>query len=121
MDRPDDLKIPPDNTSPSAGLGPMGDWLGGEWPVQAAEQIESLIGNVRRKTTGPAIVASRAIVYGLVAVVLIGVVGMMLLIAVLRGLDALMPTWAVQLLIGLVLCVAGFGCWSRRTRKEIVS
>ena len=121
MDRSDDLNIPSDSPEPGSGLGPVGDWLGGEWPAQAAEQIESVVNSVRRKTTGPAIVASRALVYGLVTLVFVGVAGMMLLIAVLRGLDALMPTWAVELLVGLVLCVAGLGCWTRRTGKEIVS
>ena len=121
MDRPADLSIPPDSSQPPNGLGPVGDWLGGEWPARAAEQVESAVNNIRRKTTGPAIVASRALVYGLVAIVFVGIAGMMLLIAVLRSLDALMPTWAVELLVGLVLCVAGLACWNRRTGKEIVS
>lgn len=121
MDRPTDLPPPTEPPSPGAGLGPVGDWLAGEWPAQAADRIESVIGGVRRKTTGPAMVASRAVVYGLVAIVFAAAAGILLLIAVLRGLDALLPTWAVQLIVGGVLCLAGFICWSKRTPKETQS
>ena len=121
MDRPTDLTPTSDAPPPGGGLGPVGDWLGGEWPAQAADRIESVIGGVRRKTTGPAIVASRAVVYGVVAVVFALIAGMLLLIAVLRGLDALLPTWAVQMIVGGVLGLVGFFCWSRRSAKETVS
>lgn len=121
MDRPTDLTSPSDASPPGGGLGPVGDWIAGEWPAQAADRIESVIGSVRRKTTGPAIVASRALVYGIVAIVFAVIAGMLLLIAVLRGLDALLPTWAVQMLVGAVLSLGGFICWSRRTPKENLS
>lgn len=121
MDRRTELPPPTEPPPPGAGLGPVGDWLGGEWPTQAADRIESVIGGVRRKTTGPAMVASRAVVYGLVAIAFAVVAGMLLVIAVLRGLDALLPTWAVQLIVGGVLCLAGFFCWSKRTPKETLS
>ena len=122
MDRPTDLPTSPDASTPEPhGLGPVGDWIGGEWPAQAADRIESVIGNVRRKTTGPAIVASRALVYGVVAIVFGLMAGILLLIAVLRGLDAFLPTWAVQMIIGGLLSLCGFICWSRRTTKETQS
>lgn len=122
MDSSPELPTVPDGAPSSpAGLGPVGDWLGGEWPSQAADRIEAVIGGVRRKTTGPAIVASRAVVYGIVAVVFAVIAALLLLIAVLRGLDALLPTWTVQMLIGAVLCLAGFYCWSKRTSKEVAS
>ncbi len=115
---PSDLASPSDTPPKSTALGPVGDWLGGEWPIQAVDRIESVIGGVRRKATGPAIVASRALVYGLVALMFVAIAGILLLIAVLRGLDALLPTWAVQMIIGGVLSLVGFFCWSRRTPKE---
>jgi len=122
MDRPNEpahLEQPADPAGHT--LGPVGDWLNGEWPAQAAEQIESVVGSIRRKTTGPAIVASRAVVYGIVITVFAILTGLLLLIAVLRGLDALMPTWTVQMLVGAVLSIIGFVCWGRRTSKETVS
>ena len=120
MDRPADL-APSDPDKNGPGLGPVGDWLGGDWPATAADRIESVISSVRRKTTGPAIVASRAVVYGLVAVVLVIMAGILGLIAVLRALDAVLPMWAVHLLVGAILSLAGMYCWGRRTKKEIMS
>jgi hypothetical protein len=121
MDRPPDLIAPSDPPPPSGGLGPVGDWIGGEWPTQAAERIESVVGSVRRKTTGPAMVASRALVYGLVALMFATIAGILLLIAVLRALDALLPTWAVQMILGGLLCLVGFLLWSKRSPKETVA
>jgi hypothetical protein len=91
----------------TVGLGPVGDIIGGDWPNQAAETIERVIVGVRRKTTGPAIVASRALVYGIVAAVF-GIAALVLLIiAVIRAADALLPTWGVQLLFGALFSVVG--------------
>ena len=41
-----------------------------DWPSQAADTIVRVVGQVRDKTTGPAITASRAIVFGLLAALL---------------------------------------------------
>jgi hypothetical protein len=48
-----------------------------DWPAQAADTIVRVVGQVREKTTGPAITASRAVVFGLLAAVL----GTVLLVA----------------------------------------
>ena len=49
---------------------PSGGMIPDEWPAQAADTIVDTIAKVRDKTTKPAIVASRAIVYGLIAAIL---------------------------------------------------
>ena len=113
MNRPPDLAGPSDTPPKPGSLGPVGDWLGGEWPVQAVDRIESVIGGVRRKATGPAIVASRALVYGLVGLLFGAIAGILLRLAALRGLDALLPTWAVQMIIGGLLYLVGFLGWCR--------
>ena len=120
MDRPSEYPSPSasDAPRPGAGLGPVGDLIGGQWPAQAADRIESVVGSVRQKATGPAMVASRVLVYGIVGIVFLTMVAVLGLIATLRGLDALLPTWAVQLSVGGVLCLTGMLCWSRRRPKE---
>lgn len=104
--------------SNGSGLGPVGDWLGSDWPVQASDRIERVVDNVRRKTTGPAVVASRAVVYGLISVPFAIAALVLFLTAFVRGLDAVLPTWSVHLIIGAVLCAAGLLCWTRRTAKN---
>ena len=54
---------------PAPRSGP-GGVIPAEWPAQAADTIVDTIAKVRDKTTKPAIVAARAIVYGLIAAVL---------------------------------------------------
>ena len=118
MDRTPDHALSSESPTAGGGLGPVGDLIGGQWPVQAADRIESVIDSVRRKTTGPAMVASRALVYGIVGSVFVVSAAILTLIAVLRGLDALLPTWLVQLIVGGILCLGGIVCWSQRRPKE---
>ena len=59
-----------DPTSPPLHAGVGGGVLEGDWPVRAADTVERVVDTVRSKTTGPAIVASRAVVYGAVGAVL---------------------------------------------------
>ena len=41
-----------------------------DWPAQAADTIVRVVGQVRDRTTGPAITAARAVVFGLLAAIL---------------------------------------------------
>ena len=94
-----------------------------DWPAQAADTIERVVGAVRDKTTGPAITVARGIVYGTFALVVGSVVGVLLAIAAVRILDVYLPdawvgedhTWAAHLLVGAVFTLAGAALWSRRS------
>lgn len=94
-----------------------------DWPAQAADTIERVVGTVRDKTTGPAITAGRWVVYGTFAL-LVGIAVLVLLaIAAVRLLDAYLPdavfgeqhTWAAHLIVGLLFSIAGMWAWSKRT------
>ena len=95
----------------------------GDWPAQAADTIERVVGSVRDKTTGPAITIARGIVYGTFALVVGTVVAVLVAIAAVRALDNYLPdsvfgeehTWAAHLLVGLVFTGLGMGMWSRRS------
>ncbi len=55
-----------------------------EWPAKAADRIVETVDSIRAKTTRPALIASRSLVYG-VALVVLGVLALALvLIAVFR-------------------------------------
>ncbi|MEO7427847.1 MAG: hypothetical protein ABIY48_00540, partial [Acidimicrobiales bacterium] len=60
--------------SPSAPSG------SGDWPAQAADTIERVVGSVRDKTTGPAITLARWVVYGTFALVVGSVLAVLLAI-----------------------------------------
>lgn len=60
------------------------------WAADLADTIERVVGNVRDKTTKPLVIATRGVVYGLLAGIL-GVAGIVLLLALLtRGLQAIL-------------------------------
>ncbi len=93
-----------------------------DWAAQAADAIERAVGNVRDRTTGPALTVAQAVVYGTFAV-FAGLTALVLgTIAAVRLIDSYLPdavfgddhTWAVYLIIGLVFVVAGAVLWMRR-------
>lgn len=103
-----------DNQAPPGGIPGLPE----DWPRQATDRIVTVIDGVRAKTTGPAITISRAIVYGLVALVLALVALPLLLIGLTRFLDWAVPgdIAYVYLIIGGVFSLAGLALWSRRPK-----
>jgi hypothetical protein len=100
-----------------------------DWPTQAADAIERVVGSVRDKTTGPALTVAKAIVYGTFAG-LVGVAALVLfVIAAVRLLDSYLPdavfgeshTWAAHLILGLLFVVVGGVLWLRRRAPEQTS
>ena len=96
-----------------------------DWPAQAADTIERVVGSVRDKTTGPAITVARWIVYGTFALLVGAMVAILLAIAGVRLLDVYLPdawfgeehTWAAHLLIGSVFTIGGAAAWSQRSAR----
>jgi hypothetical protein len=99
---------------------------GSDWPAEAADTIERVVGAVRDKTTGPAITIARWVVYGTFALVVGSVVAVLLAIAAVRALDSYLPdawvgeqhTWAAHLIIGALFSLVGMVLWSRRTAPD---
>ena len=58
-----------------------------DWPQQATETIVGFVDNVKHKTTRPATMASRAVVYGIVIVALGVPALIMLLVGLVHFLD----------------------------------
>lgn len=63
------------------------------WAPDLTAQITTLVGNVRDKTTNNAIKAVRAVVFGLLGLVLGFVALMLLLITTTRALQSLLDIW----------------------------
>jgi hypothetical protein len=110
----------PDSTGPAAA-GATNDW-----PAQAADTIERVVGTVRDKTTGPAITVARAVVYGTFALLVGTAVAIILAISAVRALDVYLPdavfgedhTWAAHLIVGALFSIAGMVAWSQRSPRD---
>jgi hypothetical protein len=93
-----------------------------DWPAQAADTIERVVGTVRDKTAGPALTAARAVVYGTFAAIVGIACLIVLIIALVRLIDSYLPdavfgeehVWAAHLLLGLVFVISGGVLWARR-------
>ncbi len=93
-----------------------------DWPAQAADTIERVLGSVRDKTTGPALTGARAVVYGTFAALVGTACLVVLIIAAVRLLNSYLPDavfgeshmWASYLILGLVFVIAGGVLWGRR-------
>jgi len=96
-----------------------------DWPAQAADTIERIVGSVRDKTTGPAITVVRGVVYGTFALLVGLMVAVLVAIAAVRALDAYLPSavfgdehvWAAHAVVGVVFTLAGMWLWSKRTAR----
>jgi hypothetical protein len=102
---------------PTPGNGPSNGMIPAEWPAQAADTIVDTIAKVRDKTTKPAIVAARAIVYGLLAA-LVGLAAFALFLIVLVRVLSYLPgnIWTVYAGFALVFSVGGIAMLRKANR-----
>ncbi len=91
-----------------------------ELPRKAADAVQLLVDTIHDKAVRPAVLATRAIVFGL----LVAALGMLLAvvgsIALLRILDVYAfghRVWLSYIVLGGVLTLAGLGAWTRRTAR----
>lgn len=87
-----------------------------DWPAKAADKIVEVVGQVRDKSTKPAIKASRAIVFGVV-IVFVGLLVLTLLLVGLFRLTTAIPGevyWA-YFIWGALLSLGGAILWTKRT------
>lgn len=91
-----------------------------EWPAHAADLVVDVVGTVRDKTTTPVLTIARAIVYGTAIVFLAVTALVLLLIALVRFVDAYLPgeVWSAYLLLGTLLTAGGLVLWATRRPAE---
>lgn len=96
-----------------------------DWTADVAGRIESTVSLVRDKTTVPATVAARGIVFGVVIGVLASALVLLLVIALVRILNVYLPfhphgrrVWVTYAIAAAIFFVAGAFAWrKRRTRS----
>lgn len=93
-----------------------------DWPVQAADHVVEAIGKVRDKTTKPAMIAARALVYGLMAVILGAVAIVVFIILLGRIWSNSVPgdpdIWVLYLLLSVLMIFGGLYCL-RKANKPV--
>jgi|SRR5690606_23503548 hypothetical protein len=94
--------------------------LTGDWPVQAADLVVDVVSTVRDRTLGPIMLVARALVYGILVTVLALTATILLLIAVVRFVDWLVPgeVWSAYLVLGTVFTIGGLVMWSQRRPRQ---
>src|SRR6476646_3723952 len=86
-----------------------------QWPAEATDAIVTAVGTVRDRTTGPALTAARAIVYGVFAAIL-GVIAIVLAIAmIIRMANNYLPgeIGTVYIGLGTIFTLGGLVLWSK--------
>lgn len=86
-----------------------------DWTDQVTDMVVDLVDTVRDKTTGPVLKGARGAVYGIIAFIVIIVIGIVGLAFSGRAI-ALLPIdeWISYLILGILFCLAGFFLWSKR-------
>ena len=102
----------PTSTKQPAGF-PAGD---PDWPAKAADQVVNLVDQIRDKTTGPAIRAARAMVFGMLVTILGLTALVLLVIGLVRFVDVYVPggVWVAHLIVGLLFVLVGWFLWTKR-------
>ena len=90
-----------------------------DWTTDAANAIDNAVGLVRERTVEPVQTVARAVIYGLMAALIlipaitlltIGLFRLLTIIAVEAGTGV----WAAWTALGGIFLVVGLFCWTRR-------
>ena len=87
-----------------------------DWTTDAADAIDNAVGLVRERTVEPVQAVARAIIYGLLAVLLLVPALTLLTIATFRLLTIAFRghVWVPWCGLGGIFVLLGWFCWSRR-------
>lgn len=100
-------------TGPSTATGPAT----GEWPRKAADAVDLVVDTIHDKAIRPALLAARAVVFGVLAAALALVVVVLLSVGLVRLLDVYVVggrVWISYAVLGGIFTVAGLAAWARR-------
>lgn len=93
-----------------------------EWSVTAADTVVETIAKVRDKTTRPALVAARFLVYGIVVAVLAVTILVLLIVVGLRMFNNWVPgqLWIAYAGLAVIFIAAGLICLRRANRPVAI-
>ncbi|MDQ3642247.1 MAG: hypothetical protein M3450_12485 [Actinomycetota bacterium] len=94
---------------------------GSDWTTDLLDRLDHYIEVVRSNTTDRLVKVARTLVYGLIAVILGTMAGVVALIAVIRILDVVLPreVWLPYVLLGAIFLGLGLFLWSKKTAPAV--
>jgi vacuolar-type H+-ATPase subunit I/STV1 len=90
---------------------------GTDWTTDVLDRLDHNIDVVRRNTTDRLVKIARLVVFGVIAVILGSMAGIVALIALIRILDVVLPreVWLPYVILGAIFMGAGLFLWSKKT------
>ncbi|HWI04905.1 MAG TPA: hypothetical protein VNT52_13925 [Acidimicrobiales bacterium] len=90
---------------------------GADWTKDLLDRLDHYIDVVRSNTTDRLVKVARILVYGVIALILGSMAGIIALIALIRVLDIVLPreVWLPYMLLGAIFLVAGLFAWSKKS------
>jgi len=100
----------------AVSVSPSPNGKGPDWAAQATDIVVNVVQQVRDRTTRPALLVARGVVFGLLAAILGVAAVVLVVVGLVRLVNAYLPgdVWAAHLLVGGVLTLAGLVLWTRR-------
>lgn len=94
---------------------------GADWSKDLLDRLDHYIDVVRSNTTDRLVKVARVLVYGVIAVILGTMAGIVALIAAIRVLDIVLPreVWLPYVVLGAIFLVVGLFLWSKKTAPAV--
>ena len=88
-----------------------------DWTKDLLDRLDHYIDVVRSNTTDRLVKVARVLVYGVIALILGSMAGIIALITLIRVLDIALPreVWLPYVVLGAIFLVTGLFLWSRKT------
>jgi len=89
---------------------------GADWTTDLLDRLDHYIDVVRSNTTDRLVKVARLLVFGLIAVILGSMAGIIALIALIRILDVVLPreVWLPYVILGAIFLAMGTFLWSKK-------
>lgn len=87
-----------------------------DWTDQVTDLIVSTVDGIRDKTVDPLLKSARAIVYGVVILIVALPVVVLALVMLIRFMDWAIPgdVWIPYLILGVAMVAGGLALWQKR-------
>ena len=88
-----------------------------DWTKDLLDRLDHYIDVVRSNTTDRLVKVARVLVYGVIALILGSMAGIIALITLIRVLDIVLPreVWLPYMVLGAIFLAAGLFAWSKKT------